>query len=397
MRIAIFCETYLPYINGVVTHIKSLKDGLEKEGHRVLIVTADPKAKHHTLKDGVLRCPAQTMKKLYGYGLSFPYSRMRMKYIEEFDPDVCHIHQEFGVGLFGAIVSKQLKKPLVYTLHTMYDDYLYYVAPRPFVPMVREFSHFYFRKLAQHATALTGPSDKVSEYLEKCGVYKKVHVIPNPVELTLFNPSNIKAEDVAAVRKSLGLTPDITVACFCGRLGKEKNIDLLLGYFAETIRPEDKIHLMILGDGPGREEFIEETKRLGIADMVTFVGKVEHDRLPPYYGASKFYVTASLSDTNSISMKEGMASGLPVLHLYDKLNENQVTDGVNGYFYHTKEEMAERMRYLRDLAPEAYAALQASTIESMSRFSVTALANNLLAVYDEAIETYREKKRYYAK
>ena len=64
MRIAIFCETYLPYINGVVTHIKSLKDGLEKEGHRVLIVTADPKAKHHTLKDGVLRCPAQTMKKL---------------------------------------------------------------------------------------------------------------------------------------------------------------------------------------------------------------------------------------------------------------------------------------------------------------------------------------------
>ena len=131
--------------------------------------------------------------------------------------------------------------------------------------------------------------------------------------------------------------------------------------------------------------------------MVTFVGKVEHDRLPPYYGASKFYVTASLSDTNSISMKEGMASGLPVLHLYDKLNENQVTDGVNGYFYHTKEEMAERMRYLRDLAPEDYAALQASTIESMSRFSVTALANNLLAVYDEAIETYREKKRYYAK
>ena len=47
MRIALFVETYLPYINGVVTHIKVLKDGLTALGHEVLIVTADPHAKHH--------------------------------------------------------------------------------------------------------------------------------------------------------------------------------------------------------------------------------------------------------------------------------------------------------------------------------------------------------------
>ena len=34
MRIALFCETYLPMINGVVTHIKLLKDGLEQLGHQ---------------------------------------------------------------------------------------------------------------------------------------------------------------------------------------------------------------------------------------------------------------------------------------------------------------------------------------------------------------------------
>ena len=44
MRIAIFTETYLPQINGVVTHIKILKEGLEALGHTVLIVTADAKA-----------------------------------------------------------------------------------------------------------------------------------------------------------------------------------------------------------------------------------------------------------------------------------------------------------------------------------------------------------------
>ena len=54
MRIAIFTETYLPQINGVVTHIKILKEGLEALGHTVLIVTADSKTRKHYI-DGDVR------------------------------------------------------------------------------------------------------------------------------------------------------------------------------------------------------------------------------------------------------------------------------------------------------------------------------------------------------
>ena len=71
MRVALFAETYLPFINGVVTHVKSLKDGLERLGHEVLVVTADPNVRHHELKDGVLRCPAHRSKRLYGFGMCF--------------------------------------------------------------------------------------------------------------------------------------------------------------------------------------------------------------------------------------------------------------------------------------------------------------------------------------
>ena len=46
MKIALFTETYLPYINGVVTHVKALHDGLEHLGHEVLVVTVDIKARH---------------------------------------------------------------------------------------------------------------------------------------------------------------------------------------------------------------------------------------------------------------------------------------------------------------------------------------------------------------
>ena len=53
MRIALFTETYLPQINGVVTHVKTLKDGLERLGHEVMVVTADSSTSRHYLQGDV--------------------------------------------------------------------------------------------------------------------------------------------------------------------------------------------------------------------------------------------------------------------------------------------------------------------------------------------------------
>ena len=163
MRIAIFAETYVPFINGVVTHVKVLKDGLTRLGHEVLIVTADPEARKHYIKDGVLYCPAHTMKRLYGFGMASPVSRKRMQLLKAFQPDVLHVQQEFGIGLFGVEAAKKLHKPLVYTLHTMYDEYLFYVVPKPLIPLVKPIAYKYFRWLAGRATYVTSPSAKAQE------------------------------------------------------------------------------------------------------------------------------------------------------------------------------------------------------------------------------------------
>ena len=107
MRIALFTETYLPYINGVVTHVKLLREGLEKLGHTVLVVTSDPNTHHHYIEDGVLHCPAVKLKKIYGYGLASPYSHTRTKLLEEFHPDIIHIHTEFSMGISGIHIARK--------------------------------------------------------------------------------------------------------------------------------------------------------------------------------------------------------------------------------------------------------------------------------------------------
>ncbi|MEG0615215.1 MAG: glycosyltransferase, partial [Oscillospiraceae bacterium] len=118
MRIAIFSETYLPDLNGVATHIKTLKDGLEALGHEVLIIKADASSKKHYIEEDVMHCPAIISKKIYNYSLSSPLSLKRLLMLKKWNPDIIHIQNEFGIGLSGALIAKMLKKPLVYTLHT---------------------------------------------------------------------------------------------------------------------------------------------------------------------------------------------------------------------------------------------------------------------------------------
>ena len=382
MRVALFTETYLPHVNGVVTHVKALKEGLEAMGHTVLVVTANSKTRKHYIKDNVLYCPAhKASKRFYGFDLAPAVSRTRLHFVEDFDPDIIHIHNEFGIGLSGIGIAKILHVPLVYTLHTMYDEYIYYVAPRPLVGITRRISHKYFKIFAKTANEVTGPSAKCQAYVKETGLDKLVNVIPNPVELDIFSPEQITEEDKRAFRERYHIPMDDTIAIFVGRLGREKSVDVLLDFWAKEIRPDDHLHLVVIGDGPVRGELENQAQELGIAGMVTFTGKVEHTDLPPYIASGDVYVTASLSDTNSISMLEGMAAGLPVLQRYDELNQDQVKEGLNGFVFHDAKEMAAELRRVRAMSEEELQLLKASVRQSVKNSGAQNLANYLCTIY----------------
>lgn len=387
MRIALFTETYLPHINGVVTHVKALKDGLEAMGHSVLVVTADSKTRKHYIKGNVLYCPAHKgPKRLYGFDLATPVSRTRLRFLQDFNPDIIHIHNEFGIGLSGIGISKILRIPLVYTLHTMYDEYIYYVAPPPLVGVTKSISHKYFRIFAKSANEVTGPSLKCQEYIQnETRVDKPVNIIPNPVELEAFSPDKITEADKKAFREKFGIRPDETIAIFVGRLGREKSVDVLLDYWAEEISPQDNLRLVVIGDGPELSNLQKQARALQIDNTVVFTGKVEHSDLPPYIASGDIYVTASLSDTNSISMLEGMAAGLPVLQRYDELNKDQVREGVNGYVFRNASEMASELRRVRGMNEQELKYLKLSVRQSVRNSGAQNLANYVCDVYNRIL------------
>lgn len=381
MKIALFSETYLPLINGVATHVKTLKDGLEALGHQVLVVTADAKAASHRIEDGVLRCPAMELKELYGFGLAAAYSPERARLLRAFDPDIVHAHTEFNIGFAGVDLAKELHVPLIYTLHTMWDEYLHYVASPTFMPAIRGLAHSYFKYFANHASAIIGPSGKVQTFLHNCGVKKEVTVIPNAVELSQFSKEQTDGAAVAKRRRDYGIRPDDLVIGFCGRLAQEKSVHVLLDYFAYCYEKERRLKLIIIGDGPARAALEFQAQQPGLTDSVVFTGGIPHDAVHEVYACCDLYATASKSEVNSISMLEAMAMGLPVLHILDEANAGQVVDGVNGYVFRDAQELCRLLLGYRDRSPAEKKLLQDSVTASVGHASQAEMAQTVEELY----------------
>lgn len=394
MRVAIFSECYFPFVSGVVTHVHTLKEALEEQGHEVMIVTTNPKALCHYVKNGVLYCPAIPLKRIYGYGVSNPLNLQRLRILKEFDPDILHIHTEFSMGIFGQFVARKLKKPMVYTLHTMYDDYLFYVAPHKWGQnMVKPAAHLYIRSIASKATEIIGPSLKVLEFLRRCGVEHHINIVPNAVDLSDFLPQNVERESVEAIREKLGIRPDDVAICFVGRLGREKSLDVLIDWISEHFKGDERFKLFIIGDGPEKDALLQQIHANHMDRQIQLLGKIEHSLLPPYYHACDLFATASLSEINSISMLEAMASGLYVLQRLDIYNKNQITCKENGDIFETSEGLADLLREQACLTPQQRQERRDRVTAFSQKYGKKEFIEAILNVYERAITTYAAKNK----
>ena len=388
MRIALMTESYYPYINGVITHVETLKKGLEAAGHQVLIVTLSPAHKEHTIENGILYCPAKPVLSDYGYGVAYPRCRERLKLLAQFKPDLIHMHTEGTLGVFSLHAARRLRVPLVYTLHTMYNDYLFYVCKnRAGQHVITTGGKFYFRRLCKCAAQIIGPSEKTAAYLHQMGVKKPVNVIPNTVDLTDFGKDCAAPEEIAALRQELGIAPEEVAACFVGRLGQEKSVDVLIRRFARQEKQGWK--LFIIGDGPERENLARQVQEAGLSDRIRLLGRIDHEKLPLYYQAFDLFTTASVTEMHSISMLEAMASGLYCLVAYDPKNEQQVEKDVSGEMFADDATFGVLLDRELSMDKKERLARREHLEAHMKRYGCREFVENILSVYEKALNLQR--------
>lgn len=128
------------------------------------------------------------------------------------------------------------------------------------------------------------------------------------VDLKPFRASVDRLE----VRKEFGIADDAFVLGHVGRFSAVKNHSLLIDIFAEVVRQEPRAHLLLIGDGPLRDEVVEKVNRLGLQSKVSFAG-IRSDVPKLMKGAMDIFVFPSCYEGLGLVIIEAQAAGIPCI------------------------------------------------------------------------------------
>lgn len=389
MKIGIFTDTYTPDINGVVTSVVTLQGALEKMGHEVYIITSHKSILHAKREGNVFRMPGLEMKWLYGYVLSTPFHFKVKEEIAKLKLDVIHVQTEFGVGTFARIVARMLHIPVVYTYHTMYEDYTHYIN-RFDLDSVEHLSIKIFTKftkfLCESVVAIIAPSEKTRETLVRYGIRRPIHVIPTGIDLSSFKSENVNQELREQLIKQYQLDANTKLIAYIGRVASEKSIDIIIDGFQYVKDPA--IKMMVVGGGPSLEGLKKQAKQLGIDHRIIFTDKQPREHMSAYYSLADAFVSPSLSETQGMTFIEALAAGLPVFARKDEVLDELVFEGETGYYFDTPVSFANKVEAFFKLDTSNRSTFKSRCREVVKKYDVEHFGQSVLEVYEQAILGY---------
>lgn len=384
MRIGFFTDTYTPQINGVVTSIKLFARALERQGHSVYIFAPTPRQ----ATDGphVVRIPSLPFAFQPEMRVAAIYSAQAHRLVRRANLDVVHSHDPFAIGLFGLAMAKRYRLPYVHTYHTLYPEYVHYVWE---TELTRELAERLSRDFCNQCDTVLAPSTKIERALHEWGVRKPVVTLPTGVDTVTFSERD--PESVAAFRRRFGIPEQDRLLVFVGRLGLEKNIDLLVDALSFVRTPGAR--LLVVGDGPHREGLARHIAKDRIADRVTFTGYLGRDDVRAAYHASDALFFASTTETQGLVVAESMAAGLPVVAVRDLAVGDAVVDGVNGFL--TDEDPQELARAVDRVLSDhdLRARMSAASLQRADELSIEHQAERLAAIYAQLLSDLPSPRR----
>jgi glycosyltransferase involved in cell wall biosynthesis len=181
---------------------------------------------------------------------------------------------------------------------------------------------------------IIAPAQYVKEELISFGVKRPITVIPNGVNINKFKP--LKNNDL---RKKLGFGEKDKIVLCVARLAKEKSLDFLIKTFAKFTKNHPNVYFVIAGEGPERENLRSLIKKLKIGNKIFLLGLVPYSEIPNIYNGADVFIFASQTETEGMIVPEALSSGLPVLAVKDRVFEQFIESGKDGFLVEKDEEV----------------------------------------------------------
>ncbi|MGD8749990.1 MAG: glycosyltransferase [Anaerolineales bacterium] len=378
-------DVYKPHVSGITKYIELNKRYLEKLGHDVHIFTF---GEGETIgsESRVYHSPGLPLVDT-GYYVSFRYTQEVQNVLHTMD--LVHVHHPFLSGRLALRYCKPRNIPIIFTNHTRYD--LYAKAYIPALPdgVGESFLKAYLPSFCHDVNMVIAPSPGLKSVLENLGVDVPIEVIPNGVDLSAF-----RGEIQAVDRTEIGFHHEDVLFIYAGRLGPEKNLPFLLRSFKGAAQAYDNIGLIIVGDGPERDNLEDRVRYMKIHDRIHFTGMVPYNRVANYLVMGDVFATASVTEVHPLSVIEAMAAGLPVLGIDSPGVGDTIEDSVSGLIS-PEEDLAmftaKMVRMISDQELRREMGVQAR--ETSNNYAIENTTRIMEALYEEVVSQSIRRKR----
>jgi glycosyltransferase involved in cell wall biosynthesis len=374
MRILITGCTYFPSKNGQSIFTINLAEGLAARGNKVLVVI--PALGGHAReyeRNGVQikELDSLDLGKLHPEAvMSFFPGRQVRAILNEFQPDLIHIHDHYPLSNSLVREGKKRNIKVVGTNHFVPDNLSPYIPGSAyFSPILSRIMWIWMRMTFDRLDFATAPSRTAAEILRQQDIKLHIYPISCGVDTNRFKPDPDIDRD--QWRQKYGLPVDKPVILFVGRVDAEKKLDLLVR--ALHHRNNNDFTLAIAGNGSHRKHLEQLVEHLGVGNQVKFLGFVPNEDLPSIINAVDIFTMPSEAELLSIASLEAMACAKPILLSNARALPELVHNGLNGYLFNpgSVEDLAVKISLLLsqpekwiDMGKESLRMAQAHTLEN---------------------------------
>lgn len=392
MKIAMFTNNYVPHVGGVARSVKTLEDECRRQGHAVRVIAPEFGADAPGACGDVLRVPA--IRNFHGsdFSVRLPLPSSVHSALLEFAPDLIHSHQPLLMGVTALREAWKLKAPIVFTHHTLYEEYIHYLPlldSAALAPMLKRCAIKLANEYSNRCSQIIAPSASVRALLLGRGVTTPIEVIPTGIDTRFF-----ASGDGARMRRKLAIAPRTRVIGHLGRLVQEKNLPFLAEAIKQVLQRHADTVFLLVGDGGALPVVRKSLASEHASGRLLTPGRMLGSDLADAYAAMDVFAFASTSETQGIVLAEAMAAGKPTVALDAPGVRDILRDGHNGILLARDASSAAFAAAVEELLGDArmersYAAAARATAED---YAETRCAAKVIDLYQRVLDQYEHSE-----
>jgi glycosyltransferase involved in cell wall biosynthesis len=279
-----------------------------EQGHQVSLVSLTPAEPEPGIACYILPCRWRVSYERTNWHYLLQLPRL-WKIVREIQPDLLNAHFLSSYGVLGALIRPR-HCPLVISLYG--SDIL--LIPR------KSFLHHWAASFALRQ------ADMVISVAQHMTHMLSTYIDRNTPLLTLQY-----GVDTRSFFPPAPFAPRAPVCLSNRAMVSTSNLETLLGAACVLKNQHSRLRIHLAGDGEQSTVLRKKAAALQLDDWVSFLGRVDHIRMPELLRAAALYVSTSHSDGASLSLLEAMACGTFPVAANIPANREWITDGVNGY------------------------------------------------------------------